>query len=148
MLRRGIPVTTPPRTLCDLKRAVPSWQWRKAVRQAEFKKLPLGEIETDRTRSDLEADFLGLCWRFGLPAPEVNVRVGRWTVDFLWRRKRLAVETDGYFYHRGRIAFQDDKARDLDLRRLGLDVRHFSEQQVNEEPAEVAADLRRALATG
>lgn len=76
------------------------------------------------------------------------MKVGRWTVDFLWRARRLVVETDGYAYHRGRIAFQDDKARDLDLRRRGLDVRHFSEKQINEEPAEVAADLRRALSAG
>jgi very-short-patch-repair endonuclease len=78
----------------------------------------------------------------------VNVRVGRLTVDFLWREKRLVVETDGYEYHRGRIAFQDDKARDLDLRRLGFEVRHFSEQQVNDEAGEVAADLRRSLSAG
>ncbi len=133
--------------MCDLRNDVAEWEWRKAVRQAEFKKLPLGPgLETDRTRSDLERDFLRLCRRFDLPTPEVNVRVGRWTVDFLWRERRLVVETDGYAYHRGRIAFQDDRARDLDLRRHGLDVRHFSEQQLNEEPAEVVADLRRALA--
>ena len=103
------------------------------------------EIETDRTRSDLERDFLRLCRRYALPNPEVNVKAGRWTVDFLWREARLAVETDSYAYHRGKIAFQDDKARDLDLRRLGLEVRHFSEQQVNEQAAGVAADLRAAL---
>lgn len=40
---------------------------------------------TNRTRSDLERDFLHLCRRFGLPTPEVNVKVGHWTVDFLWR---------------------------------------------------------------
>jgi very-short-patch-repair endonuclease len=119
------------------------------VRQAEFKELPFGPgIETDGTRSDLERDFLRLCRRHGLSAPQVNVNVGRWTVDFLWREARLVVETDGYDYHRGRIAFQDDKARDLDLRRLGYEVRHFSEEQVNERPAEVAEDLRRAVPGG
>ena len=43
-------------------------------------------------------------------------------------------------------AFQDDLARDLDLRRLGFDVRRFSELQVNNQAEEVAADLRDALA--
>ncbi|HEX5929260.1 MAG TPA: DUF559 domain-containing protein [Solirubrobacterales bacterium] len=147
--RKGIPVTTPARTLLDLKGRVREWEWRKAVRQAEFRRFALGpELETDRTRSDLERDFLRLCRRFALPAPEVNVRVGPWTVDFLWRQTRLVVETDGYDYHRGRIAFQDDKVRDLDLRRRGFDVRHFSERQVNEEPETVAADLRQALGGG
>jgi len=43
------------------------------------------------------------------------------------------------------VAFQDDLARDLDLRRLGFDVRRFSELQVNNQAEEVAADLRDAL---
>lgn len=144
--RYGIPVTTPARTIADLKAAVPEWEWRKAVRQAEFKKFDLGSsVQTDGTRSDLERDFLRLCRRHGLPAPEVNVRVGTWTVDFLWRTERVAVETDFYEYHRGKIAFQDDHARDLALRRRDLDVRRYSEKQLNEEPEEVIADLREAL---
>jgi very-short-patch-repair endonuclease len=143
---RGIPVTSVLRTIADLKSAVPSWQWWRAVRQAEFLGLPLGpEVESDGTRSDLERDFLRLCRRHGLPAPEVNVRVGRWTVDFLWRRARVVAETDFFGYHRGRAAFRDDRTRELDLRRRGFAVRRFSEEQVNECPAEVAADLRQAL---
>jgi very-short-patch-repair endonuclease len=107
--------------------------------------LPLGGIETDGSRSDLETDFLGLCERHRIPAPEVNVKVGRFTVDFLWRRERVAVETDFYDYHRGRTAFRDDRARDLELRRRGFAVRRYSEELVNERPGEVAADLRDAL---
>jgi very-short-patch-repair endonuclease len=79
------------------------------------------------------------------PAPEVNVKVGRWTVDFLWRRQRIAVEADFFGYHRGRVAFRDDRARDLELRRYGFTVHRFSEEQVNEQPGEVAADLRDVL---
>jgi very-short-patch-repair endonuclease len=124
----------------------PAWEWRRAVRQAEIRglKLELG-TESDRTRSDLERDFLALCRRHGIPAPEVNVKIGCWTVDFLWRHQRLAVETDSYDYHRGRVAFQDDHARDLDLRRRGFDIHRFSEDQVNDQPADIAADLRHAL---
>lgn len=138
-------MTTPGRTVADLRGAVPTWQWRRAVRQAEFKGMNLGPVESDRTRSDLERDFLRLCRRNGLPAPEVNVKVGSWTVDFLWRRQRVAVETDFYDYHRGRVAFQDDRARDLDLRRHGFAVHRFSERQLNEQAELVAADLREAL---
>ena len=144
-VRKGIPVTTPARTIADLGQVAPAWQWRRAVRQAEIRGLRLEHVETDGTRSDLEGDFLALCRRYGIPVPEVNVKVGRWTVDFLWRRQRVAVETDFYDYHRGRVAFQDDHARDLDLRRHGFDVHRFSEEQVNDQPAEVAADLRDAL---
>jgi very-short-patch-repair endonuclease len=142
----GIPTTSPARTIEDIEGILPAWWVRRAVRQAEIRGLPLGPgTRTDRSRSDLERDFLRLCRRYGLPAPEVNVKVGRWTVDFLWRGQGIAVETDSYDYHRGRIAFQDDHARDLDLRRHGFDVHRFSEDQVNERPAEVAADLRDAL---
>jgi hypothetical protein len=117
---------------------------RRAVRQAELAGMRI-EVETDGSRSDLERDFLRLCRRHGVPVPEVNVKVGRWTVDFLWRREGIAVEADSYAYHRGRVAFQDDHARDLDLRRHGFAVHRFSEDQINERPAAVAADLRDAL---
>jgi very-short-patch-repair endonuclease len=100
----------------------------------------------DGTRSDLELDFLRICRRARLPRPELNVKIGRWTVDFLWRAARLVVETDSYRYHRGRIAFQDDHARELDLRARGFKVRRFDERQIDEEPAEVAADIAAALA--
>jgi very-short-patch-repair endonuclease len=145
--RRGISVTTPARTIADIEGVLAPHLVRRAIRQAEIAGLRIApKVETYRTRSDLERDFLCLCRRHRIPAPEVNVKVGRWTVDFLWRRERLAVETDFYGYHRGQVAFQDDHARDLDLRRLGLDVRRFSELQVNDHAEKVATDLRDALA--
>jgi very-short-patch-repair endonuclease len=83
--------------------------------------------------------------RHRLPAPEVNVRVGSITVDFLWRGRRLIVETDGYRYHRGQQEFEDDHARDLDLRALGFEVRRFTYRQVTGNPGRIAATLREAL---
>lgn len=156
-LRNGIPITTPARTIADLSRAVAAnrlgslseWELRRAVRQAEVLGLPLSdEIASDRTRSDLEGDFLGLCRLHRLPAPEVNVPIGRDLVDFLWRDRRLVVETDSYRYHRGRIAFQDDRDRDLRLRSAGYEVVRFSEKQIDEEPERVARALARALRVG
>jgi hypothetical protein len=145
--RFNIPVTTPARTIDDLRRVVSPWLWRRAVRQAELAGMKLSRmVETDGTRSDLEGDFLRICRRGGLPAPEVNVKIGRWTVDFLWRAELLVVETDSYRYHRGRIAFQDDHARELDLRRRGFAVRRFDERQIEEEPDLVLVDLRASLA--
>ena len=147
-VRARIPVTTPARTLADLRGAVRPYLVRKATRQAEFLGLPLGEIETDRTRSDVERDFLRLCRRHGLPTPEVNVALGRWTVDFLWREQRLVVETDSYATHGGRTSFEDDRRRDLELRRAGFLVLRFSELQLEAEPAAVAADVAAALRRG
>jgi len=54
-LRLGIPVTTPSRTLKDLRRALPQSQFAAALRQAEFLGLPISEdLAADRTRSELE----------------------------------------------------------------------------------------------
>jgi very-short-patch-repair endonuclease len=144
--RHGIPVTKPAQTISDLRGRVSEKELRRAIRQADVLGLPIDpDIEHDRTRSDLERDFLRLCRRHRLPAPEVNVRIGSREVDFLWREARLVVETDGYRYHRGRQAFEDDRARDLDLRSQGYDVLHFSYRQVTEEPERVGTVVRDAL---
>lgn len=145
VVRRGIPVTTVARTLEDLRHSdLRSSLVRRAIRQAEFLQLPLGNIETDRTRSDLERDFLRLCRRYRLPLPEVNVPVGHMTVDFLWRSAMLVVETDSYVTHGGTIAFEDDRQRDLELRRFGYTVHRFSERQLELDPDAIAEDVARA----
>ena len=148
-LREGIPVTTPARTIVDLRRAL-TWGWagavpphelRKAVRQADVLGLPIGNESGDRTRSDLERDFLRLCRRHRLPRPEVNVPMGPYLVDFIWRDRKLIVETDSYLYHRGKLAFQEDRERDLNLRGRGYDVIRLSERQIDEESDRVAETL-------
>ena len=119
---------------------VPPRLVRRAIRQAEFLKLPVG-LETDGTRSDLERDFLGLCRSRGVPLPEVNVVIDGMTVDFLWCDHRLVVETDSYATHGGTIAFEDDRDRDLRLRRLDYSVHRFSARQLEVEPTAVAEDV-------
>ena len=66
-----------------------------------------------KKRSDLERGFLRLCRRHRLPMPEVNVPIGPYTADFLWRERGLIVETDGWQAHRGRQAFEGDRLRAL-----------------------------------
>lgn len=147
--RRGIPVTSPARTLQDLKRAVPAYEQRRAIRQADFIGLSTGpDVRTDRTRSELERRFLWLCRRHHLPRPAVNTRVGEMTVDFCWAEQRLIVETDGYASHRGREAFEGDRARDLRLWAMGYEVLRLSARQVFDEPEQALAVLRAALIPG
>ena len=143
--RDNIPVTTVPRTIEDLEGTVPPHLHRRARRQAELAGYRLDGSESDRTRSDLETLFLDLCRRYELPPPEVNVKLGDWEVDFLWRGQRVVVETDSWAYHRGSVAFQDDHARDLDLRAEGFRVLRFTERQLEKEPERVVADVARAL---
>jgi very-short-patch-repair endonuclease len=153
-LRRGIPVTTPAKTIADLRaastgkrRLVTPRELRRAIRQANVLGLPIDERDRRRReRSDLEEDFLALCRRHRLPMPEVNVRVGEHLVDFLWRERMVVVETDGFIYHRGRAAFEDDRGTDLSLRALGYDVVRLADTQIDEEPTQIAAVLRRRLA--
>ena len=85
MLLNAIPVTRPARTLEDLRRVLPAKQFAAALREAEYLGLPVGErFARDGTRSELERLFLGLCVRHRLPPPAVNVRIGRYTADFVW----------------------------------------------------------------
>ncbi len=143
---RDIPVTSPARTLVDLRRAVSAGELRRAIRQADFLGLPTGpDIASDGTRSELERRFLWLCTRHHLPKPAVNIQIGAMAVDFCWVEARLIVETDGYRAHRGRQAFENDRARDLRLKRLGYEVVHLSYRQVFDEPEAVLAALRPAL---
>jgi very-short-patch-repair endonuclease len=144
--RDGIAVTKPARTIADLKRTEPATLVRKALRQAAFLGLHVGnEGEGARERSELERRMLWTCRRHHLPAPEVNVPLGPFTVDFLWRDRRLVVETDGWEGHRGRQAFEDDRARDAFLRLQGYEVLRFTWRQVFEDPRSVVAVLRRYL---
>jgi hypothetical protein len=69
--RAGIPVTTPARTLADLRRSFPRQVFAAALREAEFLGLPVGDrVERDHTRSELESSFLGLLRRRRLPKPK------------------------------------------------------------------------------
>jgi very-short-patch-repair endonuclease len=144
-VRDRLAVTTPTRTLTDLRRVGAPETYRRALRQAEFKNMDLAGLATDGTRSDPEADFLRLCRRHRLPPPEVNQRIGRYTVDFLWRGQRLVVEVDAWTTHRGSQAFEDDHQRDLDLRAQGFRVLRFTARQIRLDPKAVAAAVRTKL---
>src|SRR6188472_359542 len=145
--RHRIPATTVPRTIEDLEGYVPPRLYRRVKRQAELMGYRLDGVASDGTRSDLETLFFELCAQHHLPPPEVNVKLGRWEVDFLWRSQRVVVETDYWTYHRGSVAFEDDHARDLDLRAAGYTVLRFTDRQLEGEPERVVALVAGALAS-
>jgi very-short-patch-repair endonuclease len=149
--RRGIPVTTPDRTIADLRSLLSKRQLERAIAQAERMGLPIEErrgLTHEPTRSELERRFLRLCRRHRLPLPEVNVQVGPFEVDLLWRERRLVIELDGYATHGLRSAFEADRARDVQLALLGYEVMRFTYRQVTEDPAAIAATIRALLAKG
>jgi very-short-patch-repair endonuclease len=143
--RHNIPVTTIQRTIDDIEGVLPPHPVRRAKRQAELKGIRLEGAEGRRLRSDLEALFLAIVHHHRITPPESNVKLGRHEVDFLWRDHMLVVEVDSFTYHRGSVAFHEDRARDLDLRQSGFTVLRFDERQLEEEPERVAADVAAAL---
>ena len=55
------------------------------------------------------------------------------------------VETDSWTYHRGSVAFYADGERDLALRAQGFTVFRYTDEQLENEPERVVADVARAL---
>jgi very-short-patch-repair endonuclease len=117
-----------------------------ALREAEYLRLPLdGLFRSDGTWSEVEAAFLRLLRRHHLPLPGVNVRLGPYTVDFLWRAERLVVEVDTYGTHGGRTMFHADRERDAWLKRNGWEVLRVTDRWMDEAPSDVASTIRALL---
>lgn len=126
-------MTTPARTISDLRRILPADQLDAAIRRAEVLRLDIGAqagFEPDNARSEIERTVLRLCRKHHLPMPEVNARVGPYWVDFLWRDRGLVIETDGYRHHGTRSAFEADRQRDVQLRLMGLTCLRFTHRQI------------------
>jgi very-short-patch-repair endonuclease len=165
----GIPVTTPARTLLDLAAVVSLDAFERALAEAEARQLvrerDLAEVLSRNggrrgagvlraflvgegaalQRSGAERRLLTLVRAAGLPAPELNVRLGRFEVDLLWRAGRPIVEVDGYAFHGGRAAFERDRRRDAELQAEGLKVMRVTWRQLAGEPDAVVTRLTRAL---
>jgi very-short-patch-repair endonuclease len=167
---RGIPVTSVARTLVDLAESASDRDLERAFDEALTRNLAtatsvaaavqratgrrgtkrlkaLIERDTDPafTRSEAEERLLALVRASGLAEPEVNARLGGHTVDFVWRDKRLAVETDGYRYHSTRAAFERDRLRDAELTARGFRVIRVTWRQLTEQPLAVVARIAAAL---
>ena len=99
------------------------------------------------TRSEAERRLLRLVERARLPRPETNARLAGYEVDALWRLQRLIVEVDGYAFHGGREAFEQDRRRDADLMVAGHRVLRVTWRQLTREPEAVAARLAVTLAS-
>ena len=103
------------------------------------------------TRNELEEAFLAIARAIGRPPHATNVWIpfpegSGAEADFLWREQRLIAETDGRDPHTIRSSFTKDRRRDQRLMLLGWRVVRFTWQQIEHEPAYVAATLRGLLA--
>jgi very-short-patch-repair endonuclease len=71
----------------------------------------------------------------------VNVYVEGYECDFVWRKQRLIVETDGGAAHGTRRAMHRDPLRDGDLMIAGWRVWRLTYERLLREPDAVAEQL-------
>jgi very-short-patch-repair endonuclease len=161
---RGIPVTTPVRTIIDIAVRLPTDALEAAVNEAD--KLDLVDPERLRanldgrkgqqgvrplknlldratfvlTDSELERRFLHIARRAGLGIPKTQTRVNGFKVDFHWPDLGLVVETDGLRYHR--TPGQQSRDRDQAHTAAGLTHLRFTHWQVRYEPGHVQGTLQ------
>lgn len=97
----------------------------------------------------LEERFAPFLRRYRLPLPRFNdwIPLGgkRYLVDCHWPDLRQIVELDGWDGHSTRTAFREDRARDRRLTAAGYTVTHITWNQLEDEPAAIASDLRSLL---
>ena len=149
VVKDGMPLTTPARTLRDLKTGLTSEQLERALEQAQI----LGLIRIDGapdpefTRSAGERRLKALCKAAGLPIPRMNSIVAGWEVDAFWPAARLVVEVDGWNFHRTRRAFERDRRKDAEVTAAGFRVVRVTWKRLDNEPYSVTAQLAVLLAT-
>jgi very-short-patch-repair endonuclease len=168
----GIPITTAARTIVDLAGQARLRELEQALAEAERRGLvrrrELYEVltrATDRhgapalralieadaapalTRSEAEERLLALIRAAELPQPEVNGRIGRYEVDFLWRDQALIVEVDGFAFHSSRASFEADRLRDAELGAHGYRVMRVTWRQIVDSPEAVVARIAATLAS-
>jgi very-short-patch-repair endonuclease len=170
-----IPVTTIGRTLLDLAAVLDLEHLEQAIARADHLRLAsspalpelmqryprragtanlrrvLGESGLGRgiASSELEVRFLAFLRRYGLPRPEVNVRLGvrgrEYEVDCLWRESSLVVELDSRRHHDDPVAFETDRARDRALIAAGYRCMRVTWRHLHDHDVVLAADLRAAI---
>lgn len=166
VLHRGLPVTTPERTIRDLLRTTEVPELTRLLEQmvtvlkrspddlhAWGAKLPpvRGRDRLHQAlehvvgpavlRSELESAFRSLCQSAGLPLPETNVRIRGWEVDALWRHLGVIVELDSWRFHGGRWSFYRDRDKGLALNRAGYQLIRVTWPQVKHRENDVVQTL-------
>jgi very-short-patch-repair endonuclease len=168
---RGMPITTPARTLLDLAgarlradllaKALDQAHRLKLIDFAELRELLAryhrrpgthslnAQLSRYRgfvdTRSELERLVNKLCDDHGLPSPLVNCVIEGKVRDFYWPQYRLVVEADSYSFHSSPSALNDDRERDVELTLAGYATLRFTWEQVAERPNYVVSALLQAL---
>jgi very-short-patch-repair endonuclease len=97
------------------------------------------------TLSKLEARFLELLRKEGLPLPVTNRPAGGRRVDCRWPAQRLTVELDGYQFHNSRHSWEQDRRREREARARGDEFRRYSYGDVTEDSTLMLAEVHPLL---
>ncbi len=102
-----------------------------------------------KIRSRMEAKLLPLLTEAGLPVPQTNAKLrlaGKvYEVDFLWRRQKLVVETDGGRFHDNPTAGARDSTRNHALAEAGYHLPRLGWEDLRDRPAETMREIARLL---
>jgi very-short-patch-repair endonuclease len=167
-LWRGVPVTSPARTLVDLAAVLDAEELARACHEAgvrhhttprqveavlarrpntrgaaELRRVLRGDVRV--TLSKLESAFLALLRNERLPLPETNRPAGGRRVDCRWPKLKLTVELDSYRYHSSRHAWEQDRRREREARARGDEFRRYTYGDVLESPRLMLGELRALL---
>jgi hypothetical protein len=150
----GVPVTSPHRTMRDLRPRMNPATFRRMVSDASYAGLLdgdsgarlLGDGPTP-TRSALQDLFQRrVIDPHDLPQPLIDVVVNGFEVDAAWPEARLVVEIDGWDAHGGPVAFATDRERDAVHAEHGWLVVRITWERLRDRPHREAARLGRILA--
>lgn len=167
---RGLPVTSPARTILDLAPRMTEAQLEATIADARHRGLVRDRELTDAlararrrpgaeavaavlardggpalTRSAAERLLLPALRAAGLVGFETNATVLGYEVDVLFPVAMLVVEIDGFATHGDRAAFERDRRRDADLLGAGYRVLRVTWRQLDRDAAAVVATIVAAL---
>ena len=171
-VERGVPVTTPARTLFDLAAVVSPDHLEAALHEAEVRRLTSPTslhalvaryrghrgvqavnnvlarhraIGAPIPTNILERRLLALLDAYHLPRPQINRISDSGELDATWPEHRLIVECDGFATHGTRKAFEADRARDRELVVAGWRVVRITWRQLADDPDAIAQQLAALL---
>jgi very-short-patch-repair endonuclease len=170
-VHKGLPVTSPARTLLDIAATLPDRDLERALGEALVRRLVTeGDLarvmraagghpgvcrlmrlsaeyaRVSVTESEAEERMLAVLRGAGLSPPKTRRYVLGYRVDFLWPEQRLVVEVDGYRFHSTPQAFERDRRRDAELKLAGYTVIRITWRWLTDEPDKVIASIATALA--
>ena len=165
---RGIPVTSVARTVVDLAAVLPLDDLARVCHEAgvRYKLTPAqvdavlshrrvvpgaGKLravlrgEVPVTLSELEARFLKVLRRAGLPIPITNRPHDGSRLDCRWPRHRLTVELDSYTFHNSRFTWEKDRRREREAYARGDRFRRFTYGDVFQDIGPMLRELSTLL---